>query len=202
MLRAGLTGGIGSGKTRVSQIFESLGIPVFSADQAGRQILENHPLVPDKLKEITGRSFSPKEKDHRAALAALLFKDKDMLQKVNAFIHPLVFEAFENWCLEHSKAPYLMKEAAILFESGADAHLDLVITVSAPEYLRIQRVVARDEMEAEKVRDRMQHQWNDEQRNRKADFVIFNGEKDVLIPQVISIHQELLHQAEKAQTEE
>jgi dephospho-CoA kinase len=196
MLKVGLTGGIGSGKTVVAEVFRSLAIPVFSADEAAKVLMEEHPDIPRQLREATGKDHYRKGKLDRASLADQIFADPGVLQKVNQLVHPYVFQAFDQWAEHQYEHPYVLKEAAILFESGADEQLDLVISVTAPEHLRIRRVVLRDGVETEKVQQRMKNQWKDEARNRKADFVLFNGEGDQIIPQVLSIHEELLQQEE------
>ncbi len=192
MLKAGLSGGIGSGKTTVSKILQTLGIPVFYADDAVKALYNTHAGLRDAMISLFGPAIYENGQLQRGKLAALIFADNILLQKVNALTHPLAEKAFEQWCAQQS-APYLVHEAAILFESGLARKMDININVSAPEALRISRVVGRDGCSPQQVRERMARQWSDEQRNAKADFIINNDEKEALLPQVIAIHEKILN---------
>lgn len=169
----GLTGGIGSGKTMVANYFKSLGIPVYIADDEARKIMKS----PDVIQEIVDEFGSDVLEDgrlNREKLSGLVFNNPGKLQKLNSIVHPLVKKHFEDWILKHGTFPFVIKEAAILFESGSYKYCDLIITVTAPIEDRIQRVMERDKVDREAVLTRMQNQWTDEQRVLKSDFVIQN----------------------------
>ena len=192
MLKAGLSGGIGSGKTTVSKVFQTLGIPVFYADQVVKELYNTHEGLHNAMINLLGPSIYVDGKIQIKELAASVFKDKQLLLQVNALTHPLVEEVFDNWTAQQN-APYVMPEAAILFESGIAAKMDVTISITAPEVLRIQRVMQRDLCTEEQVTLRIASQWSDEQRNAKAGFVIINDEKRALLPQVIAIHEKILN---------
>jgi len=198
-MTVGLTGGIGSGKTMVGEVFRYLGTPVFKADDAGRILLDTDPEVIHKVGALFGGEVYRKGYLDRSIIAHEVFRDADLLSKLNEIIHPRVRQAFEEWVDERSSDPYVIMEAAIIFESGSDQYLDAVIAVSAPEDLRIQRVVERDRVEAESVKIRIRNQWPEASILRKADYVIFNDGTQLVLPQVLRIH-ELLMEKQAAQT--
>ncbi len=189
-LKVGITGGIGSGKSIVSKIFRSYEVPVFEADAVGRQLLEDRE-VQKLVVQVLGEAVKGPDGLDRRAIAAVVFEDESKLNSLNSIIHPRVAAAFERW-VEEQSAPYILKEAAILFESGSNLGLDKVIVVDAPEDLRISRVVERDGSRPEEVKSRMANQWPGERIRDMADFIISNDVGDELIPQVHSIHTELL----------
>ncbi len=191
MILVGLTGSIGSGKTTVCHIFEQLRIPVYYADMKGKSFL-NKPLVKDKIAGLFGRQvFNEKGEPDRAALAALVFGDEKKLELLNTIIHPLVREDFRSWVSLQKDAPYVIQEAAILFETGHADHFDKIIAVTAPEELRIRRVCERDGVDEAHVRKRATHQLPDEFKTKHADYVILNDGNEPLLPKVLSIHEEL-----------
>ncbi len=192
MLKAGLSGGIGSGKTTVAKVFRTLGIPVFYADRVVKELYNTHNGLRNAMTKLFGSSIYVDGQLQTKALAARIFQDQQLLQQVNALTHPLAEAAFNNW-VEQQDAPYVMHEAAILFESGIAANMDITISITAPEALRIQRVMQRDLCTEEQVKQRMAAQWSDEQRNAKAGFVIINDEEKALLPQVIAIHEKILN---------
>jgi len=192
MLKAGLSGGIGSGKTTVSKVFQTLGIPVFYADNVVKELYNTNEGLHKAMIALLGPSIYKDGKLQTKELAALIFNDKQLLQQVNALTHPLVEEAFNTWAKQQD-APYVLLEAAVLFESGIAAKMDLTISISAPESLRMQRVIQRDCCTKEQVMQRMAEQWSDEQRNGKANFVIVNDEKEALLPQILAIHEKILN---------
>jgi dephospho-CoA kinase len=194
MLKVGLTGGIGSGKTIVGQIFERLGIPVFNADLEAKKITNTDLQIIQALKTEFGNDIYIKQEIDRRKLASIIFDDKDALKKVNAIIHPKVHAYFMDWC-KNQDTPYVIEEAAILFESGANNHMDLVINVHADELLRINRVVKRDHVTADMVKERMKNQLNDGERIHLADFTIYNDGKKMILPQILEIHKNILNQA-------
>ncbi len=193
MIKIGITGGIGSGKTTVAKVFEQLGIPVYNADYWAKAIMNTEPLVKQRLTELFGKDIYDSEgKADRKKIAEIVFKDKNKLNELNSVIHPAVWLHGKNWLRQHADKPYILKEAAILFESGGDKGLDKVITVSAPKELRLQRVINRDNVTAEEVTARMANQWDDEKKIALSDFVIVNDDKTLVIPQVMKIHKQLL----------
>jgi dephospho-CoA kinase len=195
----GLTGGIGSGKTTVGQIFESLGIPRWDADAAGHAVYRMHADLRNQVLERFGQDLAIMESGncvdiHRALLGERVFQDSEGLAALNQWVHPLVRNAFKTWMQSHSPSPYVIREAAILFESGAHTDCRQVITVSAPSSLRLERAMKRSSLTREKAALRMEHQWTDEQREDSAQHRIDNGLHAMLIPQVMAIHGQLLQQ--------
>jgi dephospho-CoA kinase len=196
MIKTGITGGIGSGKSVVCEIFRRLGVPIFNSDREARQLLEKDPAVLEAVKKNFGAGiYSSSGAPDRKRLATLVFSDEKKLHILNDILHPAVQNNFERWLSENQNVPYILKEAAIIFETGTDRHLDAVIAVSAPEELRIKRVAERDGVSPEEVKKRMAHQWSDEQRTRRAAYVIYNDEKQPVIPQVLHIHELLTQKA-------
>ena len=193
-LKLGVTGGIGSGKTTVCRIFEALGIPVFSADNEARVIMDSDKAVIRQVNALAGRDMCCEGKLDRIALASLIFNNRELLGKINNIIHPIVTGRFLAW--EKSKdAPYVILEAAILFESGAAKLLDRVITVTAPVEERIERVVQRNSLTREQVAERINNQSDDEYKISLSDYVISNSENEMIIPSVLKIHTEMIRLA-------
>lgn len=192
MFKIGLTGGIGSGKTTVSRVFRNLGVPIFISDLAAREIVNTHPKAVDAIKSNFGDSLYSSEGLDRKALASIVFNDPEELQKLNNIVHPLVAEAFDKWCNNHQSAPYIIKEAAILFESGAHQNLDRVIVVYTQKEERIKRIIQRDKTSREEVESRMKNQWDDGTRNKLADFIIINDDLNIVLPQVMELHEVLI----------
>jgi len=190
-MRLGVTGGIGSGKTSVCRVFNVLGIPVFSADVAAREIMENDTSIIRRINSIAGKNLYRKGFLNRVELAALIFNDSDLLKKVNSLIHPLVFETFKKWEMGQN-SPYVIMEAAILFESGASKMMNKIVTVVAPLEERLERVVRRNMISRESVMDRIRNQIDDEARIKLSDFVISNSENDMIIPVILGIHGEII----------
>ena len=196
MLRIGLTGGIGSGKSYISDIFRHLGVKVFCADKIAREILDTNPDVKFKLSNLFGEAIYCKGQFDRKEAARKVFKDGDLLNKMNAIVHPAVLSSFDSWANAYSGLPYVLKEAAIIFETGGYKFLDAVINISAPEEIRINRVMVRDGTSREDVIARMSHQWKEKDRVDKADYLIVNDELSMLIPQVINVHNTLKFKSE------
>jgi dephospho-CoA kinase len=193
MLKVGVTGGIGSGKTLVCRIFEVLGIPVYYADLQAKKIMESDPLIRDELVRLFGPSVIDDEKINREYLARIIFSNNDALRSVNNLVHPAVRKDFSEWASSMSGHDYIIEEAAILFESGAYRLLDFNIAVSAPEEMRIKRVIMRDNTTREAVIGRLKNQMTENERNSLADAVILNDESDLLIPQVVKVHNRILN---------
>jgi dephospho-CoA kinase len=189
--RLGITGGIGSGKTSVCKVFEVLGIGVFSADREAQKIMENDKVIISGIKAITGKNLYTDGSLNRKELASIIFKDKNILLKVNSLIHPAVFENFKKWTLLQS-SPYVIMEAAILFESGGSEFVDRIATVVAPVEQRITRVIQRNKLSQEQVMDRIRNQMDDQERIKRSDFIIQNAENDMIIPSILKIHNEII----------
>ncbi len=192
MLKIGLTGNIGSGKTVVARIFSQLGIPVFQADNEARKLFEDDQIKSEIRKLFGSAVFSPSGEVLRPVIAEIVFSDQKLLEKLNKIIHPAVREKYLRWCLDHSEAPYTLYEAAILFESGYYREMDKVICVVAPEELRTRRVMQRDNLPTEEVKKRMANQWDELRKIELADYVIRNDETEPVIKQVIALHTELI----------
>ena len=192
MTKVGVTGGIGSGKTLICQVFEKLGIPVFYADKEAKKLQNEDPEIRKSMMEYFGSEIYNENGINTALLASKIFSDSDALRKVNSVVHPAVRKLFLRWAEEkETESPYVIEEAAILFESGAYKDLDFNILVYAPKDLRITRVVKRDNADREEVKARMKHQMKDEEKIGMADTVIYNDESQMVIPQVLEIHQKL-----------
>lgn len=192
MLKVGITGGMGSGKSTVCKIFETLGIPVFYADDEAKKILNEDEELKKNIQSVFGKEIYTGGILNRSALAQIVFNDKSKLEKLNSWVHPATKKKYEAWENAHSSIPYSLHEAAILFEAGVAERMDKVITVAAPEQLRIERIIKRDGVTPENITARMNNQWTEEQRNSKADYIIYNDENRLVIPQVLKIHNELL----------
>ena len=192
MLKIGITGGIGSGKSTVAKVFEQLGIPVYHADYWAKELMNTDALVIQRMKEIFGNAiYDSTGKADRKKIAEIVFNDKEKLNELNSVIHPAVWLHGENWLKQHADKPYILKEAAILFESGGNKGVDKVIMISAPKELRIQRVIQRDNVTEEEVTARMANQWDDERKIALSDFVIVNDGKQLVIPQVLGVDRVL-----------
>lgn len=192
MTKIGVTGGIGSGKTLICQVFEKLGIPVFYADKEAKKLQNEDPEVRESMMEYFGNEIYDENGINKAFLASKIFSNSDALRKVNSIVHPAVRKLFLRWAEEkETESPYIIEEAAILFESGAYKDLDFNILVYAHEELRITRVIERDNADREQIKARMKHQMKDEEKIGMADTVIYNDESQMVIPQVLEIHQKL-----------
>ena len=190
MYKVGLTGGIGSGKTTVAKVFKQLGVSVYSSDDMAKAIMVSNTDLVLKITELFGVESYTNGSLNRAFIAAKVFSDSTQLKLLNAIVHPALKMDFELWCLAQ-KGTYRVKEAAILFESKAHLGLDKVILVSAPEDLRINRVLKRDSATKEAVKLRMDKQWSDAKKRSLADFEIVNDEKESILTQVIALHNNL-----------
>ncbi len=186
----GLTGGIGSGKSTVAAYFLSQGIPIYTADIEAKNILDTEDIS-KTIESVFGTSVFTDGKVDRKKLSATVFSNADKLEKLNAIIHPAVLQHFKEWTLRNQDFPILIKEAAILFESGGAANCDAVITVTAPVDLRIDRVMRRDNVTREEVLQRIDNQWTDEQRIEKSDFVIENTDLNIAMKQSEAILKKL-----------
>ncbi|AWI25965.1 dephospho-CoA kinase [Flavobacterium pallidum] len=188
----GLTGGIGSGKTTVAKMFTELGVPVYIADDAGKKVLDL-PKAVNALKQVFGEKVFTDGHPDRKKIAALVFGNPEKLSMLNRIVHPLVKNDFNLWLKENRQAPFIIKETAILFESGSDLGCDKIITVTAPLEDRISRVISRDQSDREAILKRIDSQWTDEQRTAKSDYIIENTNKENTKQQVVNIYQILKH---------
>lgn len=186
-MKVGVTGGIGSGKSTIAKAFELLGARVFRADAEGKQILNEDSELQRLLMERFGNAIYGPEGIDRQRLAAIVFEDRSKLEELNKLVHPRVRIRFQKWCEEQKEAPYLLEEAAILFESGGYQEMDHMILVTAPEEMRIQRVMERDGASREQVRSRMSEQWSDEEKMPYADTVLPNDDSELLIPKILKL---------------
>jgi len=191
MITLGITGGIGSGKTTVCRILEVLGIPVYYADVRAKQLYKENAGVMQAVKKLFGDDIYRRGELDKAEVARRVFNDKVLLQKLNAIVHPAVEKDFAKWAADHSDKPFVVKEAAILFENGGYKKLDLNALVTAPEDIRIKRVVKRDGISEDQVKERIRNQWPDEKKIPLADFVIKCDEEHLVIPQVMEIMERL-----------
>jgi len=198
MLKIGLTGGMGSGKTTVSQVFASLNIPVFYADDIAKSIMNEDEGLRQRIINLFGTGAYLENVLNRKYIADIVFKDTYKLDQLNALVHPVTIAAADKWMREQT-TPYVIKEAALMFEAGAAAHLDYVIGVYAPQALRLQRVMHRDGASREEVLARMNNQIDETIKMKLCDFVIVNDEQQAVLPQVLSLHQKFLSMAQQHQ---
>ena len=194
----GVTGGIGSGKSTVCKVFSILGIPVYSADDRAKWLIAHDPTLKKDISSCFGeKSFFPDGTLNRSYLAEEVFSDPEKVKKINSLVHPLVASDFYEWSTAQTSA-YVIKEAALLFESGSANQLDFVIQVSSPVKIRIARVLMRDPHRSEsQVNHIIDQQMPDEKKNELADFVIKNTENKLIIPQILGIHRKLSNQSNK-----
>ncbi len=191
MIKVGLTGNIGSGKSTVARVFETLGVPVYHADSEAKHFLGESDVQDSLFLEFGQEIFNDSGVDKKK-LAQLVFKDKNALTFLNSLMHPLVRKDFENWTISHSGFPYLIQEAAILFESGLYKMFDKVITVVSLQELAVTRVMARDGVSEKDVLLRMNNQWSSKKKEELSDFVVYNDGSKLIIPQVLEIHRQLI----------
>lgn len=191
VLRVGLTGGIGSGKTTVAKIFELLGIPVYYADDAAKKIMNEDNELKAAIQKQFGAEAYKNGELNRAYLSTKVFNDAFQLEILNSLVHPATIRDAARW-MEGQKSSYTIKEAALIFESGSAEYLDYVIGVYAPAQLRIERTMERNHVGLDDVTQRMNKQLDEDMKMKLCDFVIYNDEKHLLIPQVIELHQKLL----------
>ncbi|WP_375242025.1 dephospho-CoA kinase [Lacinutrix sp.] len=197
MITVGLTGGIGSGKTTVARAFEALGIPIYIADDEAKRLMNTSKVIKRKLIALFGELAYVNNTLNRPYLAKTIFNDKALLEQMNAIVHPKVGNHFKKW-KKKQKAPYVIKEAAILFENGSYKNYDYIITVIAPEKERIARVMKRDHASKEKVEAIIANQWKDEIKSSLSDFVIVNTNLDSTKEAVLKTHKKLLKLSAKA----
>ena len=195
-LQVGITGGIGSGKSLVCRIFCCLGVPVYDADSRAKKLMTTDGILIGQIKEEFGKlSYNSEGVLNRNLIAEQVFKDAEKLERLNKIVHPRVASDFESWVEQNQSHHYLIKEAALLFESGTDKILDKIIVVSAPEEMRIKRTLVRDPHRSEsEVKGIIKSQMNEDEKVRRADYVILNDESRAVIPQVLDLHDWFTHQ--------
>lgn len=187
----GITGGIGSGKTTVCRIFELFGIPVFYSDAEAKKLYDN-PKIKSQVLKLFGREICSKDgRIDKKKLAESVFNNNQKLSKLNALIHPAVKKVFLSWIKKHKSFRYVIKEAAIMIESGANKHIDYLICVRSHKSLRINRIIKRDNLSESEIKKRIREQISDRDREKHADIIIINDDKHSLIEQVKQIHQYL-----------
>lgn len=193
MIKVGITGGIGSGKTTVCRVFELLGIPVFYADNVAKTIMQTDSQLKNEILNAFGlESYLFDGQLNRPYISSIVFKDQSQLNKLNALVHPAVFRAFDRWIAEQKEVPYILKEAALLYESESYKMCDLSILVISPESTRISRIKARDHISEEEIMLRMKRQFSDDQKMKLANHILINDENRLLIPQILELHQQFL----------
>lgn len=187
MLKIGITGGIGSGKSTICHFFRLLGAPVFEADLEAKKIMNQSPVIRSNMQMLFGKDiYLANQTIDRKKLAGLIFNSPPLLEKVNSIIHPEVRKYFFEWC-EKQKAPYIVHEAAILFESGFYRMMDQTILVTAPLEERIKRVMARENTTEEDIRNRISKQWPDEEKMKLATYILNNNNEELILPQLIEL---------------
>ena len=191
MKKIGITGGIGSGKTYVASVFQSFGIPIFNADIQAKKIMTSSRKLIKLVKEEFGNDIYKDSDLNKEKLSSIVFSNSDKLQKLNSLVHPIVKEEFNNWCKKQTSS-YVIKEAAILFESNSHIGLDAVICVSAPLDLRMKRLLNRDDYSEKEIKKRIENQISQEEKEKLSDYIIINDEKELLLPKIIKIYKELL----------
>jgi len=192
MLKIGITGGIGSGKSTVCKIFSVLGIPVYRADKMAKFFINEVSEIRENIiKEFGADAYTPDNYNSKY-ISKIVFGNKSKLKKLNSIIHPYVAQDFLSWAKMQKGTKYILQEAAILFESGADQNMDYTIVVNAPPDMRIQRIIERDGLSKNMIEQRMKNQWPTEKIRALADWVIENDENHLLLPQVLSIHEQLI----------
>jgi dephospho-CoA kinase len=193
MLKIGITGNIGSGKTTVSKIFEVLGIPVFYADDEAKKVMVSDSILIAELKQAFGvESYFEDGSLNRKHIAGIVFNNEDELKKLNTIVHPAVFRAFDSWRPRFKNAPYVLKEAALLFESNSYKMCDKSIMVTAPLELRIERVMLRDGFSRDEILNREARQFSEEKKMQLADYAIKNDNIELVIPQVLALHEQFI----------
>ena len=196
MLKIGLTGGIGSGKSTVARIFEVLGIPVYNADNAAKALMNTDTALREQIIAAFGAEAYTGGQLNRQYLAQQVFQDEKKLARLNSLVHPATILDAEKWIAAQT-SPYTVKEAALIFESGSDKLLDYVIGVSAPQELRIQRTMQRDHISREEVLKRIHQQMDEKLKMEQCNFIVYNDEEQPVLPQVIALHRQLLELAKE-----
>ena len=188
----GLTGGIGSGKSTVSRLFEAMGIPVYIADTESKRLTESSPVIKEKLTERFGMDLYAAGKLNKTLLSSLIFENENNRNFVNSVIHPEVWIDFERWKAQHTNSPVLIIETALLFETGYSETVDIAVTVAAPEELRISRLICREGWSRQEILSRIRSQFPEEEKILRSNYVIYNDDRQAVIPQVEKILKEII----------
>nr|WP_294906120.1 dephospho-CoA kinase [uncultured Lacibacter sp.] len=197
MLKIGLTGGIGSGKTTVAKVLEVLGVPVYYADEAAKELMHSNELLKQQLIFHFGAdTYFQDGQLNRKHLASIVFNNKEKLELLNSLVHPVTIADAQEW-FSKQRSPYIIKEAALLFESGSADGLDYIIGVTAPAAIRMKRVMDRDAVSADEVKRRMANQIDETLKMKLCDFVLRNNEQELLLPQVTALHEELIKRSQQ-----
>lgn len=189
MLRVGITGGIGSGKTTVCSIFERLGVPVYYADSRAKELVNTNSELQNKITNAFGQNSFIEGAYNRAFIASIVFSDKEKLELLNSIIHPFVLNDWEVFCHEHVHCSYVIKEAAIMLETDSKNSIDHIVLVHSPLETRIQRIQKRDKVSEAEIKDRIESQMSEDDKMKLADSVIYNDQEHSLIEQVLALHQ-------------
>lgn len=197
-LKIGLTGGMGSGKTTVAKVFELLNVPVYYADAASKKLYHTDAELIENMKKHFGEDIYVNDRLDKSKLASLVFGEASKLELLNQLVHPPTIRDAENW-MGQQTTPYIIKEAALLFESGSVAALDVVVGVSSPLALRIKRVMDRDGASRQQVLNRMSRQLDENIKIKLCDHIIVNNEQEMIIPQVLALHERFLELAKNRQ---
>jgi dephospho-CoA kinase len=193
ILKVGLTGGIGAGKTTVAKIFEGFGIPIFYADREAKKLLHENKILKNEIIALFGENSYQGKHYHSSYIAAIVFSNKEMLTKLNNLVHPYVLQSFIEWAASQNDKPYVIKEAALILNSDTRKALDYIILVNTDIEQRIERISKRDSLQREMILKRMESQLAPESMIKMADSIISNNEDDLLIPQVLAIHEKLVN---------
>ena len=196
--KVGVTGGIGSGKSGVCKEFKIMGVPIYDSDARAKEIMVKNPTVIYSIKKKFGRNaYLESGMLNRSFLASEVFEDEEKLHDINNIVHPVVAQDFEEWITQHKRSPYVIKEAALLIESGSYMTLDYIVTVTSPKELRINRVLARDRYRTlEEVNSIISRQLSDIIKLEKSQFEIVNDDKSLVIPQILKIHNQMISSIE------
>ena len=199
LLKIGITGGIGSGKSIICRIFQSLGVPVYDADSRAKWIVNHHPnLRKELIAEFGSETYDADGNYNRAYIAQQVFNDGHRVKVLNHLIHPKVGQDFIDWTSQNAEAPYLLKEAALMFEAGSYLALQKVITVFAPVEVRLKRILKRDPFRSEdQIKAIFDKQLAEEEKIKRADFVVHNDDQHLVIPQVLALHAQFLKLAQQ-----
>ncbi len=195
MIRVGLTGGIGSGKTMVVGVFEQLGVPVYNADQRAKHLYVTDAQLKSEVIKLLGAKAYEGGRLNRPWIAGQVFNNQTLLERLNLLVHPAVGRDFNAW-IEQQYEPYIIKEAAIMFESEAHLALDEVILISAPAEVRLKRVMQRDGLSAAEIKQRMARQWSEEQRRKLSQHEIVNDGYHLVLPQILKLHENFIRRAD------
>jgi len=198
MYKVGITGGIASGKTTICKIFELLGVPVYYADDRAKQLMTASKVIKHQIITLFGtEAYFKNGRLNRKYIGSIAFNDPPILKKLNAIVHPAVIQDGHDWFEKLKDVPYALKEAALLIESGSYKTLDKTIVVTCPEEIRLLRATKRDKAKVTDIKSRMQNQMPDAERIKYADYIINNDGKDLLIPQILDIHVQILAESKQ-----